>query len=177
MVVVMGVCGSGKSTVGRLLAERLGVEFLEGDDWHPPGNVARMAAGVPLSDSDRQDWLRALATALRQAQAAGRPLVLSCSALKRDYRERLREGCASLRFVHLQGEHGLFAQRMASRTDHYMPASLLDSQFAILEPPGADERAITLDAALPAQRIVDAVVAQLDQRAAGGTDHDRPLPA
>ncbi len=186
LLVVMGVCGSGKSTVGQRLAQRIGVDFVEGDDLHPPGNVAQMAAGVPLSDADRYEWLLALAGALHQAARSGGGLVLSCSALKRSYRDVLRsasdagDAAVAVRFVFLHGDRELFSARMALRTDHYMPASLLESQFAILEPPGADELALTLDAAQPVQDITDAVLARLGQGAwptNPAAHHEQPFPA
>ena len=142
----MGVSGCGKSTVGALLAQRLCCEFLEGDTLHPARNVARMAAGVALTDADRHDWLQALAQHLKAAHDANRALVVSCSALKRSYRDVLRSASAGLAFVHLHGTPALLGQRLAARTGHYMPASLLASQLETLEAPGDDERAITLDA-------------------------------
>lgn len=161
-VVVMGVCGSGKSTVGRQLAQQLGVEFLEGDELHPLENVARMAAGVPLTDADRQDWLHAVAAMLGMARMQGRGLVVSCSALKRQYRDILRGGAPGLQLVYLHGERQLLARRMASRADHYMPASLLESQFAALEEPGADERSLAVDVDQPLDAVVSAIAAQLN---------------
>ena len=139
-IVVMGVSGCGKSTVGRLLADNLGLDYLEGDDLHPPENVARMAAGVALTDADRQDWLQALAQRLADARANGRGLVLSCSSLKRSYRDILRMGSPDVHFVHLHGARDLLAARMTARPGHYMPPSLLDSQLATLELPGADRQ-------------------------------------
>ena len=149
----MGVSGCGKSTVGALLAQLLRYEFLEGDTLHPARNVARMAAGVALTDDDRHDWLQALAQQLKTAHDANRALVVSCSALKRSYRDVLRSGSAGLAFVHLHGSPVLLAERMAARTGHYMPASLLASQLATLEAPADDERAITLDAGLAPEQI------------------------
>jgi gluconokinase len=144
-VVVMGVSGCGKSTVGRALADALGSPYLEGDAFHSPHNVARMAAGVALTDDDRQGWLRTLADRLGAAQREGSGIVLSCSALKRGYRDLLRSQAPGLRFVHLAGSPELLAQRVATRQHAYMPASLLNSQLAALEPPGDDESALTLD--------------------------------
>ncbi|MDP2032851.1 MAG: gluconokinase [Polaromonas sp.] len=157
--VVMGVSGCGKSTVGARLAEALKLPFLEGDVLHPESNVARMAAGVALSDEDREGWLQALAERLRQAHVAGQGLVLSCSALKRAYRDILRSGAPGLRFIYLHGDHGLLAARMAARTGHYMPLSLLDSQLATLEPPGVDENALGFEVASRPEDIVAAVLA------------------
>lgn len=152
IVVVMGACGCGKSTVGRALADALGLPFIEGDDLHPPRNVALMAAGTPLTDDDRRDWLQAVAAALATAAPTG--AVAACSALKRGYRDILRRGAPGLRLVHLRGAPALLESRLRRRSGHYMPASLLQSQLDILEPPGADEGAITLDVATPAPQLV-----------------------
>jgi len=161
LVVVMGVSGCGKSTVGRLLAEWLHAEFVEGDALHSPENVARMAAGVPLTDADRHGWLLALADRLRAARDAGLPLVVSCSALKHSYRDLLRSASQQLAFVHLHGERALLEARMSARAGHFMPPSLLASQLATLEPPDADERAIGFDTALPATQIAAEAAAWL----------------
>jgi carbohydrate kinase (thermoresistant glucokinase family) len=155
--VVMGVSASGKSTVGRLLAQARGATYLDGDDFHPPENVARMAAGQALTDADRQGWLAALSARLAQARTAGEGVVLSCSALKRHYRDVLRQGAPGLKLVVLHGSRELLAARVAARTDHYMPPSLLDSQLATLEVPQADESALAFDVALTPQQIVDAL--------------------
>lgn len=159
VIVVMGVSGCGKSTVGAALASALGVEFVEGDAFHPPENVARMAAGTPLTDADRAGWLRTLAAHI--AQAAPRGVVVSCSALKRSYRDVLREGSAALRFVWLDLPRAELEARMARRTGHYMPASLLDSQLATLEPPHADEAAIRIDGTLATDILVAEALARL----------------
>jgi gluconokinase len=159
-VVVMGVSGCGKSSLGQRLAQALGTEFIEGDRHHPPDNVARMAAGVPLTDADRAGWLDALAGLLAQARREGRPAVLACSALKRAYRDVLRRA-GPLRFVLMTAPREVFAQRLAARTGHYMPPSLLPSQLATLEPPQADEAAIVVDATLPMDTLVHTVLAQL----------------
>jgi carbohydrate kinase (thermoresistant glucokinase family) len=155
--VVMGVSASGKSTVGRALAQARGATYLDGDDFHPPQNVARMAAGHALTDADRQGWLLALSDRLAQAHAAGEGVVLSCSALKRRYRDQLRQGAPGLVLVYLHGSRELLAARIAARTDHYMPASLLDSQLATLEVPQADENAVACDVQLTPQQIVEAI--------------------
>ena len=139
--IVMGVSGCGKTTIGSALARALGVEFVEGDDFHPPENVRRMAAGIPLTDADRAGWLRALAGRLREAHEHRTGLVLSCSALKRSYRDLLRAAAPDAQFIFLDGSPVLIAERLAGRRGHYMPASLLDTQFATLERPAADERA------------------------------------
>ena len=160
-VVVMGVCGCGKSTVGERLARELGALFIEGDAFHPPANVARMAAGIALTDADRQGWLEALAAQLADARRAGRSVVLACSALKRRYRDVLRRGAPDLRVVHLAGDRAMLAARLAARQGHYMPASLLDSQLATLETPDPDERAVTLDAGAPTDTLVQSALTQL----------------
>lgn len=161
LVVVMGVAGCGKSTIGKPLALQLKAEFLEGDDLHPPRNVERMASGIPLTDNDRRDWLLALAEQLADARASNHALVVSCSALKRSYRDVLRRASPALVFVHLHGSPALLGARLHARTDHFMPPSLLESQLATLEPPTADERAVTFDAALPVADIVAGAVAWL----------------
>jgi carbohydrate kinase (thermoresistant glucokinase family) len=153
LVVVMGVSGCGKSTVGRLLARSLKAEFLEGDELHPPRNIERMAAGIALTDKDRRDWLLAIAQQLADARAGQHALVVSCSALKRSYRDTLRNAASQLAFVHIHASRELLEARLLARADHFMPSTLLDSQLQTLEPPGPDERAITFDAALPAAQI------------------------
>ena len=160
-VVVMGVCGAGKTAVGRALAAVLGVPFVDGDDLHPPANVARMAAGTALTDDDRRGWLDAVAARLAAA-APGGGVVLACSALKRDYRDRLRRAAPATRFVFLHGEPALIAERLAARRGHYMPASLLRSQLDTLEPPSADEDALTLDVDAPVEAIALAAAARLE---------------
>jgi carbohydrate kinase (thermoresistant glucokinase family) len=158
--VVMGVSACGKSTVGRLLAQARGATYLDGDDFHPPENVARMADGRALTDADRQGWLAALSARLARARAAAEGVVLSCSALKRAYRDVLRHGAPELTLIFLHGSRELLAARIAARTDHYMPPSLLDSQLATLEPPQADEAALAFDVVLTPQQIVDGVLQQ-----------------
>ncbi|AOZ49503.1 gluconokinase [Chromobacterium vaccinii] len=161
-IVVMGVAGCGKSSVGRLLAEAIGASFIEGDSFHPPENIARMRAGIPLDDDDRASWLANLAGKLRQGRESGEPMVLACSALKRRYRDVLRGGDPGLRFVHLFGDKALIAERMRERSGHFMPESLLDSQFRDLEAPGADEAAIPCDVALPPDALLRRILAELD---------------
>jgi len=156
---MMGVSGSGKSHVGQLLAAALGLRFLEGDHFHSTQNVAKMAAGLPLSDADRVDWLHALQRQIMTARATHSGLVLSCSALKRSYRDILRTGDPALRFVHLTGDRDLIASRMAARKNHYMHLSLLDSQFALLEPLQADENGVELDICSAPHDLVKAILA------------------
>ena len=158
--VVMGVCGCGKSDVGQRLANRLGVAYVEGDDDHPAANVAKMAAGHPLDDADRQGWLLILQQRIRAAQQRGEGLVLSCSALKRRYRDLLRAGDPALVFVHLDGEPALIAQRLQARGGHFMPPALLESQLRDLEPLQSDEIGTCLDIRrTPAELVDDAIQA------------------
>ncbi|MEO8155844.1 MAG: gluconokinase [Rhizobacter sp.] len=163
LVVVMGVSGCGKTTVGRLLAQRVGAEFLEGDELHPQRNVERMSSGIALTDADRRDWLRAIAQQLADAHSARHSLVVSCSALKRSYRNTLRAASGDLAFVYLHAAQATLEARLLGRTGHFMPASLLGSQLQTLEPPEADERAITLDASLPPDQIAAEAAAWLAQ--------------
>ena len=160
-VVVMGVCGSGKSTVGAAIALNLNATFLEGDEFHPPDNVARMAAGIALTDDDRQGWLQTLGAQLGAAQREHRAVVLSCSALKRSYRDVLRSQAGDLALVYLAGTPEMLARRMAGRSGHYMPPTLLASQLATLEPPQADEHALTLDIARAPHALVRDALAWL----------------
>jgi gluconokinase len=153
----MGVSGSGKSTVGMALARALGVDFVEGDEYHPPENVERMARGIPLTDQDRAGWLRALAMRIREAKDAGTGLVMTCSALKRSYRDVLRAEAKDLRFIFLRGPRALIAERLANRRGHFMPASLLNSQLATLEEPTPDEKAWVCDIGQAPQEIVAAL--------------------
>jgi gluconokinase len=160
-IVTMGVCGSGKTTVGERLAERLGVAFRDADEFHPRANVEKMSASVPLTDADRMPWLDAIGTAIHDADPS-RPVVVSCSALKRAYRERIGERAGRpVNFVFLTGPSEVLRGRMHGRRGHFMPASLLDSQLATLEPPAADERAFTVSIELPVEEIVDKVLGEL----------------
>jgi gluconokinase len=156
--VVMGVCGCGKSEIGKRLAASLQVPFLEGDAFHSASNVDKMAAGTPLDDIDRADWLLRLQAEIATARARGDGLVLSCSALKRRYRDLLRAADPELRFAHLAGERSLIAARMQSRTEHYMPTSLLDSQLRDLEPLGADEAGVRLDISRAPTTLIDDIL-------------------
>lgn len=152
-LVIMGVSGCGKSTVGEHLAQSLGLPFLEGDALHPPRNVALMAAGTPLTDADRADWLDAIAARL-SALHADEGLVVSCSALKRTYRDRLRLATPHLHFVHLHGDAALLAARIGQRQGHYMPPALLVSQLDTLEMPSTDEATLSLNIAEPVGQLV-----------------------
>ena len=160
-IVVMGVSGSGKSHVGRLLAERLGWAFADADDFHPAANVAKMRSGVPLDDADRGPWLAALAGLLQAARADGQPLVLACSALKRAYRHRLGLPQPGIRLVHLTGPAVVLRKRIEQRAGHFMPATLLDSQLATLEPPSEDERPLVVDVSESAENVVGRLTAAL----------------
>lgn len=157
--VVMGVSGCGKSTIGQALASALAVPFIEGDQFHPAANVAKMSVGVALTDADRSEWLRTLQVQVRDARERGAGLVLSCSALKRRYRDLLREADPALRFAHLDGAREVIAARMQARVGHYMPLSLLDSQLDDLEPLQADEAGIRLDIGTAPPRLVAAILA------------------
>ncbi|GAB3465354.1 gluconokinase [Azotobacter salinestris] len=145
-LVIMGVAGCGKSSVGQALCRLSGAICIEGDAFHPPENIRKMSAGIPLTDEDRDGWLGILCDELRHAIAAGRRPVLSCSALKRSYRERLRQAVPGLGFVYLELSPAVAARRVAERPGHFMPASMIDSQFAILEPPLHEPRTLVLDA-------------------------------
>ena len=143
VVVVMGVAGTGKTTIGPLLAARLGVPYAEGDDFHPEANIAKMSAGTPLTDDDRWPWLDAIGAWARRRTGLGG--VVGCSALKRAYRDRLRAAAPGVVFVHLTGDRELVEERMARRQGHFMPTALLDSQFATLQPLQPDEPGVTVD--------------------------------
>jgi gluconokinase len=149
-IVVMGVAGSGKSTVGALLAAQLRLPFIDGDDLHPQANKQKMAAAIPLDDADRAPWLDAIAAAV-----AGAPKVVACSALKRSYRDRLRAASPIVRFIYLAGTPKLLAQRLRARSHAFMPPVLIDSQLATLQPPGSDEDALTLDIRLSPKALVE----------------------
>jgi gluconokinase len=167
-VVVMGVSGCGKSVVGAALAEALGCRFIEGDQLHPPENVARMAGGQPLTDAHRAGWLDAVGAKLNEAARTGSGGVAACSALKRSYRDRLRRFCPGLVFVHLAIDKGTARQRVGRRKGHFMPATLVDSQFATLEPPTGDEAALTLDGTRPVAELVGEVAKFLKRATATG---------
>jgi gluconokinase len=162
VLVVMGVSGSGKTTMGQRLAQRLGWPFEEGDELHPPANIAKMASGQPLTDADRAPWLDKVAAWISGRLEAGSSGVIACSALKRAYRERLAAGFqAQVRFVYLKGDFDLIAGRVERRRGHFMPNSLLASQFADLQEPAPGEAAIVVDISKPPEAQVDAVLAAL----------------
>jgi gluconokinase len=160
-VVVMGVSGSGKTTVAEELARRLGLEYAEGDDFHPAQNVEKMRAGIPLTDEDRAPWLRELADWIGEHERSGRSVVITCSALKRSYRDLLRTGHPSVWFAHVSADAQLLRKRLEQRKNHYMPASLLDSQLGTLEPLQPDEPGVTVSAAGSPEDVVDEVLAAL----------------
>lgn len=157
-VLVMGVSGCGKSTIGAMLAERLGLPFADADAFHPPENVTKMSAGIPLTDADRWPWLDSIGAWLAAEEKGG---VVACSALRRAYRDRLRGWVPGLAVVHLSGAPELIAARQAAREGHFMPPSLMASQFATLEPPGTEEEAIVLDIAAPPESLAAGAAARL----------------
>jgi gluconokinase len=164
-VVVMGVAGSGKSSVASALAQRMGWAFAEADTFHSAANVEKMRNAIALNDADRSPWLDAIAAWIDGQRAAGRDCVVACSALRRAYRERLAGGHGDLRLVYLRGDYDLVAARMAGRTGHYMPASLLASQFRTLEEPGSDENPLVLSIEEPVARLVEEIAANLSSSA------------
>lgn len=159
-LVLMGVAGSGKTTVGEALGERLGLAYFDGDTLHPPANIAKMSRGDPLTDEDRWPWLRKVGETL----AEGPPAIVGCSALKRRYRDYIREIAGRpVTFVYLKGSRPVIEARMAARRGHFMPASLVASQFAALEPPDPDEDSVTVDIDQPPDALVDAILDALRQ--------------
>jgi carbohydrate kinase (thermoresistant glucokinase family) len=161
VLVVMGVSGSGKTTVGKLLAERLGWHYQEGDALHPPGNVAKMSRGTPLTDADRMPWLQRIAARIDEWRRRGESGVITCSALKRAYRDVIVGDRPDVGLIHLEGSRTLIAARVAARKGHFMPPALLDSQFAALQTPSPEERAIAVDVAGTPAEIVDEIVRRL----------------
>jgi gluconokinase len=160
VLLLMGAAGSGKTTIGQMLSRRLGWEFRDGDSFHPPANIAKMSAGIPLDDEDRWPWLRAIRNWIDDVSASGRHGIVASSALKRAYREVLAGTSGeAVALVFLKGSKDLIAGRMAKRRDHFMPPALLDSQFAILEEPGPDERPIIVSIEPSPEEIVRAVLA------------------
>jgi gluconokinase len=165
-ILVMGVSGSGKSTVGSALAQRLRVPFVDADTLHPPANIAKMTAGEPLNDDDRYPWLEKVGEWLAGHRDGG---VVSCSALKRKYRDQLRAHCPRVEFWHLSGSPGLISSRVAARSGHFMPAALLRSQLDTLEPLGADEAGVTVDVGQDVNAIIDSFLAGSAARQHTGT--------
>jgi gluconokinase len=162
-IVIMGVSGCGKSSVGAALSERLGIPYRDGDNLHSPDSIRKMQAGEPLTDADRWPWLDRIA----QELASLAPVIVGCSALRRIYRDRIRAGAGGrVCFVHLAGSRSLIAARLAERSGHFMPASLLDSQFTTLEPPGPDENAITVDIDQPLDSLVADILRRMNSPAA-----------
>ena len=154
--VVMGVSGCGKSSVGRALARETGLAFIDGDDLHPPANIAKMSAGVPLEDADRAPWLVAVGRALAEAEG---PVAIGCSALKRRYRDLIRGEAGEVHFLHLAAPKAVLAKRVAARKGHFMPPALLDSQYAALEPLEADEAGVVIDIAQAFEAVAADAVA------------------
>ena len=161
ILVAMGVSGSGKTTIGILLAETLGWQFQEGDALHPPENVAKMSAGIPLDDADRLPWLRKIAEVIDGWRARGESGVVTCSALKRSYRDIIIGDRPEVRLLYLKGSPDLIRQRMAARHGHFMPTTLLDSQFSVLEEPSPDENPIVVDIGGEPQEIVREIACRL----------------
>jgi gluconokinase len=169
VLIVMGVSGSGKSTIGEMLAARLGWNYEDGDRFHPASNVAKMSAGQPLTDEDRWPWLRAIADEIDRVCEAGRHAVIACSALKRAYRDVLVHGRNDVRIIYLDGTEALIAGRLAGRKGHFMPPGLLASQFKTLEPPGEGENPLTVSIDAPVEAIVDDIVRRLRQTPAASS--------
>ena len=161
IAITMGVCGSGKTSVGQIVASRMGWTFIEGDELHPAANREKMASGQPLADDDRWPWLDSIAEKMRAIDQAGGSAVVACSALRQNYRDRLRLSGARIIFLHLTGDPGLIRQRMENRRDHFMPPGLLDSQLETLESPRPDEPLFEIDVAGSAEDIAEAVVRSL----------------
>ena len=161
IVVIMGVSGCGKSSVGQAIADQTGWTFIEGDDLHPAANRAKMASSTPLDDTDRWPWLDIIADAARTVEAKGGSAIVACSALKRIYRERLAQAGESVKFIHLDGDRTTILERMQARADHFMPPALLDSQLATLEPPGDDEPAVRIEITLPVDEIAQQAMRML----------------
>jgi carbohydrate kinase (thermoresistant glucokinase family) len=156
-IVLMGITGSGKTTVGKALAQSLGVEFIDGDDLHPDSNKKKMTSGVPLDDSDREPWLRSVGDELMKRDH----IIIACSALKRSYRDQIRARTPNVRFIHLTGSRDLIHDRLRSRSAHFMPITLLDSQFEALEPLEQSEQGFAIESSRSVNEIVDLITASL----------------
>ena len=156
----MGVSGSGKTVIGTLLARALGVEFVEGDTYHPPANIEKMSAGIPLTDHDREAWLHAIVERINRANEEGEGVVVSCSALKRSYRDIIRSAGGEVQFIFLRGDQALIGDRIRARKGHFMPPSLLDSQFSSLEEPSTDEDVWVVDIHDSPDAIADSLIAR-----------------
>lgn len=163
-VLVMGVCGAGKSLIGEKIADRIGAQMVEGDNHHTEENIRLMKAGIPLTDANRQAWLETLSVLIAEARASGKSLVVSCSALKRKYRDQLRSGDPALIIVYLKGDPSMIEERVLSRTGHFMPNTLVSSQFQDLEEPGADEFPIVCPITNAPEAIVQVVVDALPKK-------------
>ncbi len=160
-IVIMGVTGAGKSTIGSLLSERLNRPLVEGDSLHPSANIEKMSRGTPLNDDDRLPWLKAIAARIDVARRTRQPIVVTCSALKRSYRDILTDGHDDVRFVYLKGSRDLIAGRLAARKDHFMPPQLLDSQMAALQEPAADEPSTVIAIDGSPDDIVNSIVEKI----------------
>jgi gluconokinase len=169
IVVTMGVCGCGKTSIGQRIASRMGWGFIEGDDLHPAANRDKMASGTPLTDEDRWPWLDRIADRMRAIYQAGGSAVVACSALRQVYRDRLRGSGADICFLHLTGDEGMIRQRMENRSGHYMPTGLLDSQLATLEPARADETLCQIDISGDEEEITEAAIRSLQAAKQGNT--------
>ena len=169
-VILMGVAGCGKTTVGKALAKHLGWDFFDADDFHPPENVAKMGSGIPLSDSDRLPWLAALHDLISASLKADRPGVLACSALKERYRQQLLDGNEGVQIVYLKGSYDLIWSRMSVRQEHYMKPHMLQSQFEALEEP---KNALTMDVSMPVEDIVQEMIARCDTAGVNDSDWKR----
>lgn len=163
-LIIMGVQGCGKSTIGKMLADATGEPFFDGDDLHSAGNKEKMAAGIPLTDQDRQPWLETIAQLIADQRGQGRHAIVGCSALKRQYRDTLRSGVADTEFVHLAGSFEVLSARVQARSHEYMPTTLLESQFATLEALESDEAGIVVSIESSPQEIVDQVLAHLGKK-------------
>ncbi len=169
VIVLMGVAGCGKSTTGAALSKALGWPFRDADSFHPPANIAKMSQGLPLNDDDRAPWLAAIARWIDERCALSEPGVVSCSALKRDYRQRIIGARRGVRLVYLKGDMVLIGRRLRARKHHFMPAALLESQFATLEEPRADERPLIVSVAMSPRRVVGTILERLGLEVAEGT--------